>query len=98
MIVCLLSTGLPAAEPLPPLPNVAPQPSVEKNAPLEDFFTVSIVSLPFTAFWCTLGALAIAGAQQGHFPPEVDQSLLIGAGSAALGLSVSIGLISVTWK
>jgi hypothetical protein len=98
LVLLLASPCLQAAEALPPLPSTAPQPSVEKNEPLEDFFTVTIVSLPFTAFWCTLGALAIAGAQQGHFPPEVDQGLMVGAGSAALGLSVGIGLVSVTWK
>jgi hypothetical protein len=64
---------------------------------VEDFFTVSVVSLPFTVFWAFIGATAVAGISQQKFPPEFNEPMLVGAGACALGASVAIGLVSVSW-
>jgi hypothetical protein len=56
-----------------------------------------LISLPFTAIWGLLGALAVGGIAQHRFPPEFDTPLLAGAGAAALGASVITGLVSVKW-
>ena len=69
----------------------------EPNHPAEDFFVVSIISLPFTALWCLVGATAVASVSQQKFPPDFTDEALIGAGAVALGSSVSIGLLSVSW-
>ena len=69
----------------------------EPNHPVEDFFTVSIISLPFTAIWSFVGATAVAAVAQQKFPPEYTDQLFITAGAAAAGLSFGIGLVSVSW-
>ncbi|MES2201516.1 MAG: hypothetical protein V4498_04625 [candidate division FCPU426 bacterium] len=76
-----------------PLSPYKPQP----NRPVEDFFVVSIVSLPFTALWSLIGAAAVLSVSQGQFPPELTDASLIGAGATAVGLSLGVGLISVQW-
>lgn len=72
-------------------------PVFEKNHPVEDFFTVSLTSLPFTALWSLVGATVVGGISQNKFPPEFNDNMLIGAGAVALGASFSIGLVSVFW-
>ena len=69
----------------------------EPNHPVEDFFTVSLISLPFTALWSFIGATAVASVTQQKFPPEYTDTLFIGAGAAAAGLSLGIGLVSISW-
>ena len=69
----------------------------EPNHPIEDFFTVSLISLPFTALWSFIGATAVASVTQQKFPPEYTDNLFIGAASAAAGLSLGIGLVSISW-
>jgi hypothetical protein len=68
------------------------------NRPVDDFFAVTLISMPFTAFWALIGALAAGGISQKRFPPEFDTPLLAGAGIAAASASVAIGLVSVSWK
>lgn len=90
--------GAPAAEPgLSPLPERPAPLQREPNVAWEDVSAVTLVSLPFTAFWALIGALAVGGFTQGKFPPELDTPLLTGAAAAAAGASLSIGLISVNW-
>lgn len=84
-------------EALPQLPARPPIPARTPNVAWEDMSAVTIVSLPFTAFWALLGALTIGGIQQGRFPPEMDSPLLTGAAVVAAGASLSIGLVSVSW-
>lgn len=88
----------PSAEGLLDLPGrPAPIPKVP-NRPVEDFFAVTLLSLPFTALWALVGALVVGGIAQNHFPPEFDTPLLTAAGMAAAGTSVAIGLVSVQWS
>jgi hypothetical protein len=105
---CLaLAPGLSAAEALSPsaktleaLPQLPARPTIpdrKPNVAWEDMSAVTLVSLPFTAFWALLGALAVGGFQQGRFPPELDTPLLTGAAAVAAGASLSIGLVSVSW-
>jgi hypothetical protein len=72
-------------------------PAFEPNHPVEDFFVVSIISLPFTALWTLVGATVVASVSQKVFPPNFDEGTLISAGAIAAGASVSIGLVSATW-
>jgi hypothetical protein len=72
-------------------------PTFEKNNPVEDFCVVSIVSLPFTALWSILGAGIVASISQQKFPPELSNDTLFSTGAIALGASVGIGLVSVSW-
>jgi hypothetical protein len=71
----------------------------EANRPLEDFFVVSIVSLPFTAFWSFVGSTAVVAVSKGRQHQSVSFSTptLVSTGLIALGASVSIGLLSVSW-
>jgi hypothetical protein len=92
-----LSPSAKALEALPPLPARPAIPDRKPNVAWEDMSAVTLVSLPFTAFWALLGALAIGGFQQGRFPPEMDTPLLTGAAAVAAGASLSIGLVSVSW-
>ena len=86
-----------AKDPMAPLPG-PPSPIVRvPNNPVEDFFAVTLISLPFSAFWALVGALVIGGAAQGHYPPEFTTQLLTTAGGIAAGTSVAIGLVSVQW-
>lgn len=85
------------AEGLQRLPGrPAPIPKVPNNG-VEDFFAVTLISLPFMAFWGLIGALIVGSAGQGHFPPDFDTPLLQGAGMVAAGASVATGLVSVQW-
>lgn len=77
------------ARPRPPVPV--------PNVAWEHASAVTLVSLPFTAFWSLLGALAVGGIAQGRFPPEVDTPLLAGAAAVAGAGSLAIGLASVRW-
>lgn len=82
---------------LAPLP-LRPAPLVrEPNVAWEDFSAVTLVSLPFTAFWSILGTLAVGGISQGKFPPEIDSTLIATAASIAGGASLTIGLVSIQW-
>ncbi len=84
-------------EALAPLPGApAPIPKVP-NRPMEDFVAVTLISLPFTAFWGLIGALAIGGIAQNRFPPEFDTPLLTGAATFAAGSALTVGLVSVQW-
>ena len=74
----------------------APIPKIPNNG-VEDFFAVTLISLPFTAFWALIGALIVGGISQNHFPPEFTTPLLASAGATAAGTSVAIGLVSVQW-
>lgn len=79
------------------LPGRPSPPPLEPNVPWQDISAVTLVSLPFTAFWSVLGALAVAGISQGHFPPEIGTPMLAGAAIVAGSASLGIGLISVQW-
>jgi hypothetical protein len=79
------------------LPGRPPLPVKTVNNPVEDFAAVTLFSLPFTAFWALVGALAIGGISQSRFPPDFDGPLLPSAAAAAAGASVCIGLFSVSW-
>jgi hypothetical protein len=78
-------------------PAVDAGPGFEKNHPVEDFFTVTLVSLPFTALWALIGASVVGGISQGKYPPEFNSDMLIGAGAVAVGASLGIGIVSVAW-
>jgi hypothetical protein len=67
------------------------------NNPVEDFFAVTIIALPFLAFWSLIGALTVGGIAQQRFPPVIDTPLLAGAGTFAAVGSVTAGLVSVQW-
>jgi hypothetical protein len=102
LVSAAATTGTPAAltpnaDVMAPLPGRPPAIVHTVNDPVEDFFAVTLISMPFTAFWALLGALAIGGTVQKRFPPEFDTPLLISAGSVAAGASVLTGLISVHW-
>lgn len=79
---------------LPPRPQA---PVLQPNRAWEDAAAVTLVSLPFTAFWALLGALAVGGASQGRFPPELSTDMLAGAAMVAGGSSLAIGLFSISW-
>ena len=90
-------SGTAKADPMAPLPG-PPSPIVRvPNNPVEDFFAVTLISLPFSAFWALVGTLIIGGAAQGHYPPDFNTQLLTTAGSIAAGTSLAIGLVSVQW-
>jgi hypothetical protein len=89
--------GAELARPISPTVAVDAGPGFQKNHPVEDFFTVTIVSLPFTALWVLIGASVVGGISQGKYPPEFNSDMLIGAGAVALGASVGIGIVSVAW-
>jgi hypothetical protein len=76
---------------------ISTSPAFEQNHPVEDFFTVTIISMPFTAFWSAIGAAIVAGIAQKKFPPNFDTPTLIGAGCVAAGASVTIGIVSAYW-
>lgn len=80
--------------PLPPRPTPL---VLEPNVAWEDFSAVTLVSLPFTAFWSILGTLIVGGLSQGKFPPEIDNTLIASAASVAAGASLAIGLVSIHW-
>lgn len=95
----------PSAKTLSPTANVmGPLPArplpIQRiaNRPVDDFFAVTLISLPFTAFWALVGALAVGGIAQQRFPPEFDNNLLAGAGAFAGGASLLTGLVSVSWS
>jgi hypothetical protein len=69
----------------------------EANKPVEDFFVVSIVSLPFTALWSVVGAAAVASIAQKQFPPTFSNEAIISTAAIAVGSSLAIGLLSVSW-
>ena len=89
--------GAALARPTTSTATVDAGPGFEKNHPVEDFFTVTIVSLPFTALWVLIGASVVGGISQNRYPPEFNEDMLIGAGAVAVGASVGIGLVSVAW-
>ena len=89
--------GAAIARPTTSTATVDAGPGFQKNHPVEDFFTVTIVSLPFTALWVLIGASVVGGISQNKYPPEFNEDMLIGAGAVAVGASVSIGLVSVAW-
>lgn len=95
-LLACLSLALPAAE-LAPLPASPPKPAHLPNVAWEDFTAVTLISLPFTALWSVLGALAVASISQQVFPPAMDTPELAGAAMVAVGASLSIGLVSVQW-
>jgi hypothetical protein len=70
---------------------------LEKNRPVEDFAVTTLVSLPFTAFWAFIGATAVLSVSQGKFLPDYSDEAVIGAGATALGASLAIGVVSVSW-
>jgi hypothetical protein len=69
----------------------------EANKPVEDFFVVSIVSLPFTALWSVVGAAAVASISQKQFPPVFSNEAILSTAAIAVGSSLAIGLLSVSW-
>lgn len=91
-----LSPSVQAADlaPLPPRPTLPP---VAPSLAWEDAAAATLVSLPFTAFWSLLGALAAGGVSQGRFPPELNTEMLAGAALVAGGTSLGIGLINIRW-
>jgi hypothetical protein len=91
------STAAAAGGALAPLPGSPAVPQPLPSAGWEDFTAVTLVSMPFTAFWAVLGALIVGGVSQGHFPPEVDTPMLAGAAAVAGGASLGIGLVSLHW-
>jgi hypothetical protein len=99
LAMALSAQALHAAEAgaLSPTAQAASSPQFEKNRPVEDFFTVSLISTPFTALWSFVGASVVAGISQGKFPPEYNDQMLIGAGGVALGAALSIGFVSAYW-
>ena len=74
-----------------------PAPTGDPNHPLEDFFVVGIISLPFTALYSFLGATIADAVNQNRFPPELKTESLITAGGVALGSSLLIATFSVEW-
>ena len=80
-----------------PFLGVGEIPALEANRPLEDFFVVTIISLPFTALYGLMGATAYDSIQQSKFPPRFETQTLTRAGIAALAASVLIGTFSVSW-
>jgi hypothetical protein len=83
--------------PLAPLAPRPEPPAMQPSAAWEDVSAVTLVSLPFTAFWCLLGSLAVAGVAQHKFPPDMDTPTLLGAATVAAGASLAIGLVSLQW-
>jgi hypothetical protein len=85
------------AKGLQPLPE-RPKPIAKMaNDPVEDFFAITLLSVPFTALWSLAGALIVGSISQGHFPPVIGTPLLTGAALTAAGASVTIGLVSIQW-
>jgi hypothetical protein len=82
---------------LPPLPAAPEKPAYQPNVPWEDFTAVTLISLPFTALWSVLGAVAAASISQKQFPPSMGTPQLAGAAMVAASASVSIGLVSIQW-
>lgn len=82
---------------LAPLPERPALPPVAPSLAWEDAAAATLVSLPFTAFWSLLGALAVGGISQGRFPPELNGDMLAGAAMVAGGTSLGIGLINIRW-
>jgi hypothetical protein len=85
------------AKGLLPLPERPDHIHLAVNNPVEDFFALTLLSLPFTAIWGLLGAVLVGSIAQAHFPPTVGTPLLAGAGVVAAGASVSIALVSIQW-
>lgn len=94
--LALMIFTAPAYADLTPTAAVS-SPAFEPNHPVEDFFTVSLVSIPFTGLWALLGASVVAGISQSKYPPEFSDDMFLGAAGVALGASVGIGLLSVSW-
>lgn len=69
----------------------------ETNKPIEDFFVVTIISLPFTALWSIVGAAVIGGIAQKQFPPNFSNDALLSTAAIAVGSSLTVGLLSVSW-
>ena len=69
----------------------------QANKPVEDFFVVSIISLPFTALWTVVGAAAVASISQKQFPPAFSNDAILSTAAIAIGASLTIGLLSVSW-
>lgn len=79
---------------LPPRPLPAEH---QKNIGWEDFTVVTVISAPFTALWCGLGAAVVSAFSRGRLPLSTSSPLFgAAAGTAALA-SVTIGLVSVNW-
>jgi hypothetical protein len=87
-----VATGTPVM-----IPITETAPNFEPNDPTEDFFVVSIISLPFTALWTLVGATIVASISQRTFPPSFSEGTLISSGAIAFGSSIGIGLLSATW-
>lgn len=106
LLLCFMILAAPALESGEAAPQVRPVSATaapleafqpEPNGKLEDFFVVSLITLPFAALWSFIGATAVASVSQQKFPPEFTDPMLIGAGAVALGASVGVGLISVSF-
>jgi hypothetical protein len=115
----LTATALaPSALPTPlATPTMLPigdtTPRFEKNQPVEDFFVVSITSLPFTGLWAILGTTLVTciysyfknpevvsptfGQPERVFAPNYGFDNLLTTGEIAFGASVGNGLLSVYW-
>ena len=79
---------------LAPLEPYAPQP----NKPVEDFFVVSITSLPFTGLWTLVGAALVGSISQKQFPPNFSNETILSSAAIAVGSSLCIGLVSsISW-
>jgi hypothetical protein len=82
------------------LPALPPRPSPaehQRNAAWEDFTVVTLISAPFTALWCGLGAALVSAFSRGRLPLSTNSPLFGGAACTAAVASVSIGLISIDW-
>jgi len=65
---------------------------------VEDFFVVSITSLPFTGLWTLVGAALVGSISQKQFPPNFSNDTILSSAAIALGSSLCIGLVSsISW-
>jgi hypothetical protein len=90
-------TDTASVQDLPLLPARPSRKIAQKNVAWEDFTVVTLISLPFTALWCGLAAVAVSLCSGNRLPLSSTSPLVEGAGCLAGAASVTIGLVSVSW-